>query len=182
MWRQIWDRSRRTFLRADGLSGVSPSMSAAKAETFGPLVPVIAVENFEEAIEEQTTPNKAFMLACLRRTLTRGNAPRTKSMQGSHQQHCLRIPNRPRDLRRFQGLRNRHDRSTYTYGPIFLRNSSVSSPDSATTGDPMPSHRSFCAASIVTHIMIIMGQDYLTGIHMKGLVRFLSVGIQSLTI
>ena len=34
------------------LSGVTPDMSAAKEETFGPLVPVIAVEDFDEAIEE----------------------------------------------------------------------------------------------------------------------------------
>lgn len=34
------------------LSGVTPDMPAAKEETFGPLVPVIAVDDFDEAIAE----------------------------------------------------------------------------------------------------------------------------------
>lgn len=39
------------------LSGVTPDMPAAKEEVFGPLVPVIAVEDFDEAIEEANNTN-----------------------------------------------------------------------------------------------------------------------------
>jgi len=39
------------------LSGVTPDMPAARAETFGPLVPVIGVPNFEAAIEVANNTN-----------------------------------------------------------------------------------------------------------------------------
>jgi lactaldehyde dehydrogenase len=39
------------------LSGVTPDMPAAREETFGPLVPIIAVSDFEEAIEEANNTN-----------------------------------------------------------------------------------------------------------------------------
>ncbi|UTF52656.1 aldehyde dehydrogenase family protein [Natronosalvus rutilus] len=39
------------------LSGVTPEMPAAKEETFGPLVPVISVDSFDEAIEEANNTN-----------------------------------------------------------------------------------------------------------------------------
>jgi lactaldehyde dehydrogenase len=39
------------------LSGVTPDMPAAKAETFGPLVPIIGVSDFDEAIEEANNTN-----------------------------------------------------------------------------------------------------------------------------
>jgi lactaldehyde dehydrogenase len=39
------------------LSGVTPDMPAAKEETFGPLVPVVAVEDFDEAITEANNTN-----------------------------------------------------------------------------------------------------------------------------
>ncbi|MFC7157810.1 aldehyde dehydrogenase family protein [Halomarina halobia] len=39
------------------LSGVTPEMPAAKEEVFGPLLPVIAVENFEEALTEANNTN-----------------------------------------------------------------------------------------------------------------------------
>ncbi|WP_049986166.1 aldehyde dehydrogenase family protein [Halobellus rufus] len=45
------DLGPRTF-EPTVLSGVTPDMPAAKEETFGPLVPVITVEDFEEAIAE----------------------------------------------------------------------------------------------------------------------------------
>ncbi len=39
------------------LSGVTPAMPAAREETFGPLVPVISVASFDEAIEEANDTN-----------------------------------------------------------------------------------------------------------------------------
>ena len=39
------------------LSGVTPDMPAANQETFGPLVPVITVEDFDDAIEEANNTN-----------------------------------------------------------------------------------------------------------------------------
>lgn len=45
------DLGPRTF-EPTVLSGVTPEMPAAKKETFGPLVPVIPVANFDEAITE----------------------------------------------------------------------------------------------------------------------------------
>ncbi|WP_416840375.1 aldehyde dehydrogenase family protein [Haloferax sp. DFSO52] len=39
------------------LSGVTPDMPAAQEEVFGPLVPVIAVDDFDEAIEEANNTN-----------------------------------------------------------------------------------------------------------------------------
>jgi lactaldehyde dehydrogenase len=45
------DLGPRTF-EPTVLSGVTPDMPAASEETFGPLIPVIAVEDFDEAIEE----------------------------------------------------------------------------------------------------------------------------------
>ena len=39
------------------LSGVTPEMPAAKEETFGPLVPIISVSDFDEAIAEANNTN-----------------------------------------------------------------------------------------------------------------------------
>jgi lactaldehyde dehydrogenase len=39
------------------LSGVTPEMPAAEAETFGPLVPVVSVADFDEAIAEANNTN-----------------------------------------------------------------------------------------------------------------------------
>ncbi|WP_324760488.1 aldehyde dehydrogenase family protein [Haloarcula montana] len=50
------DLGPRTF-EPTVLSGVTPDMPAAKEETFGPLVPVITVEDFDEALEEANNTN-----------------------------------------------------------------------------------------------------------------------------
>ena len=50
------DLGPRTF-EPTVLSGVNPEMPAAREETFGPLVPVITVDDFEAAIEEANNTN-----------------------------------------------------------------------------------------------------------------------------
>jgi lactaldehyde dehydrogenase len=50
------DLGPRTF-EPTVLSGVDPEMPAAAKETFGPLVPVITVADFDEAIEEANNTN-----------------------------------------------------------------------------------------------------------------------------
>ena len=50
------DLGPRTF-EPTVLSNVTPDMPAASEETFGPLVPIITVEDFEEAIEEANNTN-----------------------------------------------------------------------------------------------------------------------------
>jgi len=50
------DRGDRVF-EPTVLSGVTPEMPAAREETFGPLVPVISVDDFDEALAEANNTN-----------------------------------------------------------------------------------------------------------------------------